>query len=50
MASSQAARAYAARSGARFVALDAGHFAMLVRGAEHDGAVRDFIRTHLGLS
>ncbi len=37
-------RAYAARSGARYVSLDAGHFAMLAREAEVTTAVTAFLR------
>lgn len=43
MADAGAARAYAARAGGRFVALDAGHFAMLVRAPEADRAIRAFV-------
>jgi predicted alpha/beta hydrolase family esterase len=48
MASVGSARAYAANTGARFVALDAGHFAMLVRAEQHDRAVRDFVADRVG--
>lgn len=43
MASFDDARAYAANHGAKLLALDAGHFAMLVRATESDRAMRDFI-------
>jgi pimeloyl-ACP methyl ester carboxylesterase len=35
--------AYATNVGAQLVAVDAGHFAMLVRGPEVDRAIRDFV-------
>lgn len=38
-------RRYAARTGAKLVGLDAGHFAMLVRGREADAAVGEFVAT-----
>jgi pimeloyl-ACP methyl ester carboxylesterase len=47
MTSFDDARAYAERTGARFVDLDAGHFAMLVRGAEVDRAIREFVAARL---
>jgi alpha/beta superfamily hydrolase len=43
MASYESARSYAANAGARLVTLDAGHFAMLVKGEETDRAVRAFV-------
>jgi pimeloyl-ACP methyl ester carboxylesterase len=43
MTSCDQSRRYAAKVGARMVALDAGHFAMLVRGEETDRAVREFV-------
>lgn len=48
MASFSSATAYAARSGARVVALDAGHFSMLVRADANDAAVRAFVASVLG--
>jgi len=39
---------YATRAAARLVALDAGHFAMLVRSQESDAAVRAFVGSVLG--
>jgi hypothetical protein len=42
------ATSYSARTGARLVALDAGHFAMLVRSDENDAAVRTFVASVLG--
>ena len=43
MASYESARRYAANAGAKLVTLDAGHFAMLVKGEEADRAVRTFV-------
>jgi len=43
MCSYESARVYAANAGAKLVTLDAGHFAMLVKGDEADRAVRDFV-------
>jgi pimeloyl-ACP methyl ester carboxylesterase len=43
MADFSEATGYAARTGAKLVALDAGHFAMLVRARENDAAVRAFV-------
>lgn len=43
IASYESARAYAAKAGAKLMTLDAGHFAMLVRGEEADRAVREFV-------
>lgn len=43
MASVDDARGYAQRYNARFVGLNAGHFAMLVRREENDRAVRSFV-------
>lgn len=43
MASYEDSRAYASRTGAKLVTLDAGHFAMLVRAEESDRALRDFV-------
>jgi alpha/beta superfamily hydrolase len=43
MASYESARSYAANAGAKLVTLDAGHFAMLVKGEEADRAVRAFV-------
>lgn len=37
---------YAANTGARYVGVDAGHFAMLVRAAEVDPLVRAFVADH----
>ncbi|MBX3206435.1 MAG: alpha/beta hydrolase [Labilithrix sp.] len=48
MARFSSASSYAARTGARLVALDAGHFSMLVRSEENDAAVRAFVGTVLG--
>jgi pimeloyl-ACP methyl ester carboxylesterase len=42
--SASVVRAYADRVGARYVSLDAGHFAMLVREREAMGAVTEFLR------
>lgn len=42
MTSAAVARAYASRCGARYVDLDAGHFAMLVRAREVDAALGAF--------
>ena len=42
------ATSYSARTGARLVALDAGHFAMLVRAEASDAAVRAFVGSVLG--
>jgi len=39
---------YASRTGARLVALDAAHFAMLVRSSESDAALRAFVGSVLG--
>jgi pimeloyl-ACP methyl ester carboxylesterase len=47
MCSYESAQVYAANAGARFVTLDAGHFAMLVKGDETDRAVLDFVRARL---
>jgi pimeloyl-ACP methyl ester carboxylesterase len=47
MTSYESARAYAANAGAKFVTLDAGHFAMLVKGEEADRAVREFVTARL---
>lgn len=47
MCSYESARVYAANAGARFVTLDAGHFAMLVKGEETDRAVREFVIARL---
>jgi pimeloyl-ACP methyl ester carboxylesterase len=47
MVSYESARIYAANAGARFVSLDAGHFAMLVKGEETDRAVREFVIARL---
>jgi pimeloyl-ACP methyl ester carboxylesterase len=43
MTSCDESRAYAASTGARFVELDAGHFAMLVRGERFERALREFV-------
>lgn len=43
MTSPGLARAYASRCGARYVDLDAGHFAMLVRAPEVDAALVSFV-------
>jgi pimeloyl-ACP methyl ester carboxylesterase len=43
MASAGSSRAYARRAGAKYVDVDAGHFAMLTRDAEVDRAVHDFV-------
>ena len=43
MTSFDESNAYATKVGAKLVAVDAGHFAMLVRGPEVDRAVRDFV-------
>ncbi|MBX3191714.1 MAG: alpha/beta hydrolase [Labilithrix sp.] len=40
-------RAYAKKHGAKYVELDAGHFAMLVRGAAADRAIGDFVAATL---
>lgn len=47
MASVPEARAYAARTGAKYVALDAGHFAMLVRPERFDHELRAFVEARL---
>ena len=47
MTSYESARAYAANAGAKLVTLDAGHFAMLVKGEETDRAVREFVTARL---
>ncbi len=47
MASAADARAYAARTGARFVELKAGHFAMLVRVEEVHRTIRAFVAERL---
>jgi pimeloyl-ACP methyl ester carboxylesterase len=47
MTSYESARAYAANAGAKLVTLDAGHFAMLVKGEEADRAVREFVTARL---
>jgi hypothetical protein len=43
-------RAYAGRVGGRYVSLDAGHFAMLVREKEAMGALTSFLRARSGVS
>jgi pimeloyl-ACP methyl ester carboxylesterase len=48
MTSADDARAYATRIGARFVELDAGHFAMLVRAEPFDRLLRAFVAERLG--
>lgn len=50
MAGFDEATGYCARTGARLVALDAGHFSMLVRSEENDAAVRAFVASVLGAS
>ncbi|MDB5215880.1 MAG: hypothetical protein JWO86_3807, partial [Myxococcaceae bacterium] len=47
MTSYESARLYAANAGAKFVTLDAGHFAMLVKGEEADRAIREFVTARL---
>ena len=47
MAGYDESRRYAARTGAKLVTLDAGHFAMLVRGELFDRALRDFVAARL---
>lgn len=47
MTSPDDARAYAARTRASYVVLEAGHFAMLVRAPEADRAVRAFVAARL---
>ena len=49
MADFSEATGYCARTGARLVALDAGHFSMLVRSEDNDAAVRAFVRSVLGV-
>jgi hypothetical protein len=41
-------RAYAAAHGARYVEIDAGHFAMLVRAEQVDREIRSFVGARLG--
>ncbi len=48
MTSFGVASAYSARSSSHLVALDAAHFAMLVRAEQHDAAVADFARRIVG--
>jgi pimeloyl-ACP methyl ester carboxylesterase len=43
MAGFEQAASYASRTGAKLVALDAGHFSMLVRSKENDAAIRAFV-------
>ncbi|MEA2751139.1 MAG: hypothetical protein QOI41_5282 [Myxococcales bacterium] len=47
MTSYESARLYAANAGAKLVTLDAGHFAMLVKGEEADRAVREFVTARM---
>jgi hypothetical protein len=44
MASARSARAYAARTGARYAGLDGGHFVLLTRRAEAARAISDWLR------
>jgi predicted alpha/beta hydrolase family esterase len=48
MASFDDAQAYATKTGAKMVALDAGHFAMLVRAEVADRALKDFVGKTFG--
>jgi pimeloyl-ACP methyl ester carboxylesterase len=50
MMPSSIARAYASRSHARYVELDAGHFAMLVRRDAADRAIEGWLREQMGVS
>jgi pimeloyl-ACP methyl ester carboxylesterase len=47
MTSADESRVYASRTGGRYVELDAGHFAMLVRAEQTDAAIRDFVSGRL---
>jgi pimeloyl-ACP methyl ester carboxylesterase len=47
MTSFAESEAYATKVGAKLVAVDAGHFAMLVRGPEVDRAIRDFVASRV---
>jgi pimeloyl-ACP methyl ester carboxylesterase len=49
MMSAAQARRYATHAGAKYVDLDAGHFAMLVRATQADREIRDFVGSCLRL-